>query len=59
MDRPEFHRLAEYELNEAVHQVVRDLDGNLLNDHIVRHIYAFEDGLIKSMEIQEGEAGGL
>jgi hypothetical protein len=39
--------------------VVRDLDGNLLNDHIVRHIYAFEDGLIKSMEIHEGEAGGL
>lgn len=42
-----------------VHQVVRDLDGNLLKDHIVRHIYAFEDGLIKSMEIHGGEVGGL
>jgi len=26
---------------------------------IVRHIYAFEDGLIKSMEIHGGEVGGL
>jgi hypothetical protein len=36
-----------------VHQVVRDLEGNLLRDAIVQHIYSFEDGLIKSMEIRE------
>jgi hypothetical protein len=36
-----------------VHQVVRDLDGNLLKDAIVHHIYTFDDGLIKAMEINE------
>ena len=36
-----------------VHQVVRDLDGNVLKDAIVHHIYTFEDGLIKAMEINE------
>ena len=36
-----------------VHQVVRDLAGNVLKDHVVRHVYAFEDGLIRSMEIRE------
>ena len=34
-----------------VHQVVRDLDGHILKDAIVHHIYTFDDGLIKSMEI--------
>ena len=37
-----------------VHQLVRDLDGTLLKDAIVHHIYTFDDGLIKSMEINEG-----
>jgi hypothetical protein len=36
-----------------VHQVVRDLEGNLLRDAIVQHIYSFDEGLIKSMEIRE------
>jgi hypothetical protein len=35
-----------------VHQVVRDLSGNLLLDQKVKHIYSFEDGLIKRMEIE-------
>jgi hypothetical protein len=34
-----------------VHQVVRDLAGNILKDAMVQHVYAFEGGLIKSMEI--------
>ena len=34
-----------------VHQVVRDLAGRIVKDEIVRHVYAFEDGLIKSMDI--------
>jgi ketosteroid isomerase-like protein len=35
-----------------VHQVVRDRAGAVLKDAIVHHVYAFEDGLIKSMEIR-------
>ena len=41
-----------------VHQVVRDLAGNILKDQVVRHVYAFEDGLIRSMEILEAKPGG-
>ncbi|MEW6735546.1 MAG: nuclear transport factor 2 family protein [Acidobacteriota bacterium] len=35
-----------------VHQVVRDLAGNILVDQMVQHIYLIEDGLIKNMEIK-------
>ncbi len=41
-----------------VHQVVRDLVGNILKDALVQHVYAFEDGLIKSMEIRENGRKG-
>ncbi|HAJ63890.1 MAG TPA: ketosteroid isomerase, partial [Cyanobacteria bacterium UBA8543] len=37
----------------AVHQVVRDLDGNLMVDQMVHHMYTFADGLIERMDIQE------
>jgi hypothetical protein len=37
----------------SVHQVVRDLNGKLLLDRMVEHIYSFEDKLIRSMEIRE------
>lgn len=36
-----------------VHQVVRDLDGNIILDEMVQHIYTIENGLIKRMEIKE------
>lgn len=36
-----------------VHQVVRDLQGNVIADGWVEHVYRIEDGLIKSMEIRE------
>jgi len=35
-----------------VHQVVRDLEGKVLIDTIVRHIYTLRDGLIERMDIQ-------
>ncbi|HLE27279.1 MAG TPA: nuclear transport factor 2 family protein [Anaerolineales bacterium] len=35
-----------------VHQVVRDLQGNVLADVMVQHVYQVEDGLIRSMEIR-------
>ena len=36
-----------------VHQVVRDLSGKVLVDRTVEHVYSFEDGLIRGMEIRE------
>jgi hypothetical protein len=36
-----------------VHQVVRDLEGNLISEGMVEHIYLIEDGLIKSMDIRK------
>ena len=37
-----------------VHQVVRDLSGNILVDQMVRHVYVIVDGLIQRMDIQAG-----
>jgi ketosteroid isomerase-like protein len=37
----------------TVHQVVNDLDGNLMREQMVQHIYTFADGLIRRMDIQE------
>ena len=34
-----------------VRQVVRDLDGNVVADGMVQHVYLIEDGLVRSMEI--------
>ncbi len=36
----------------SVHQVVRDLEGKVLVDQIVSHVYTIEDGLIRRMEIR-------
>lgn len=38
-----------------VHQIVRDLKGNILSDTELWHIYSFTNGLIDRMEIVEGE----
>ena len=35
-----------------VHQKVKDLQGNSMFDGMVKHIYTFEDGLIKTMDIE-------
>jgi hypothetical protein len=35
-----------------VHQVVKDLDGKVLADTIVQHIYCVQDGLILRMDIE-------
>jgi ketosteroid isomerase-like protein len=42
--------------NEAiveVHQVVHDLNGNLLVDQMVGHIFTIEDGLIRRFDIRD------
>jgi hypothetical protein len=36
-----------------VHLVVRDLDGNVMEDQMVQHIYIIKDDLIQRMDIQE------
>ena len=39
-----------------VHQLVRNLEGVIVLDQMVRHAYIMENGLIKSMEIVEAPA---
>jgi hypothetical protein len=36
-----------------VHQIVRDLEGTLVSDGRVRHVYTFRDGLVERMDIDE------
>ncbi|MEO6582954.1 MAG: nuclear transport factor 2 family protein [Ferruginibacter sp.] len=40
-------------LEVDVHQKVKDLQGNLIFDGMVKHIYTFEDELIKNMDIEK------
>jgi len=35
-----------------VHQVVRDLNGNLLADKMVGHVFRIEDGFVKRFYIR-------
>lgn len=35
-----------------VHQVIRDLNGTVISDGFVRHIYTFRNGLIQRMVVQ-------
>jgi ketosteroid isomerase-like protein len=35
-----------------VHQVVHDLEGNLLSDQMVGHIFRIEDGLVRRFDIR-------
>ena len=39
-------------LEITVHQVVKDLEGNLMFDGTVKHIYTLEDGLLRRMDIE-------
>ena len=36
-------------IEAMVHQVVKDLQGNIISDNIVKHVYTFENALIKHM----------
>jgi hypothetical protein len=37
-----------------VHQVVRSLDGEVLADRRVVHVYALRDGLVERMDVEDG-----
>ncbi len=39
-----------------VHQLVKDLKGNVLLDQIVFHVYSVENGLIERMDIREDKS---
>jgi nuclear transport factor 2 (NTF2) superfamily protein len=36
-----------------VHQVVRDLEGRVMTEQTVQHVYVIEDGLVRRMEIRK------
>jgi fructosamine-3-kinase len=40
-------------LEVEVHQIAKDLQGNLIFDGHVKHIFTIEDGLIKRMDIEK------
>jgi len=48
----EFSVSSEGEVVIEVHQVVRDLNGNLLTDKMVGHMFRIENGLIKLFDIR-------
>jgi hypothetical protein len=47
---------AEGEVIVEVHQVVRDLNGTLLADKKVGHVFRFENGLVKRFDIRDAES---
>jgi hypothetical protein len=53
-------KVSEDELGRVVvdvHQLVRNLEGVVVLDQMVRHVYVMQGGLIKSMDILEVPAG--
>jgi hypothetical protein len=48
----EFSNGPEGEVVVEVHQVVRDLNGNLFADKMVGHMFRIENGLIKRFDIR-------
>jgi hypothetical protein len=53
VDPVSFHEDKAGRIAVSVHQVVRDLAGNVLMDRMVEHIYSLDGGLIRSMTIRE------
>lgn len=47
-----FARSPEGEVVVEVHQVVRDLNGNLLADKMIGHVFRIEKGLVKRFDIR-------
>src|SRR5215831_11809128 len=44
-------------LEVRAHQLVKNLQGDVLSDSEVRHVFSVKDGLIKSMDLKGEEAG--
>ncbi|WP_394773185.1 nuclear transport factor 2 family protein [Flavobacterium sp.] len=47
-----FHERENGSLEVKVKQNVKDLQGGLVFDGLVKHVYTFQDGLIKTMDIE-------
>jgi ketosteroid isomerase-like protein len=47
-----FETLVDGRVAAHVRQVIRDLQGVILADRVVRHVYRLRDGLIEQMEIR-------
>jgi ketosteroid isomerase-like protein len=47
-----FHTQPDGRVDVTVHQVVKNLDGEVLEDTIVHHIYRLRDELVEHMEIR-------
>ena len=43
--------IAQDQYEVKVQQLIKDLDGNVIADGLVKHFYFFENGLIAKMEI--------
>jgi hypothetical protein len=48
-----FNETQDGQLEVEVHQLVKDLQGNILFDGPIKHIYTLKDGLIINMEIEK------
>ena len=48
-----FIKLSTNVIEVNIQQVVRDINGTLLAEETVKHVYTFEDDLIKKMEIEK------
>ncbi len=48
-----FETRAENQMAVGVHQVIKDLEGEILSDSQVRHVYSFEAGKVKAMRIEQ------
>jgi hypothetical protein len=51
VDPVSFHPAGPNQTAVLVHQVVRGLEGSLLADQRVQHVYTIEDGLVRRMDI--------
>jgi ketosteroid isomerase-like protein len=47
-----FHERDNGTLEVEVNQLVKDLEGNILFDGKVKHVYVFNDGLLQQMDIE-------
>ncbi|MGN6352492.1 MAG: nuclear transport factor 2 family protein [Parafilimonas sp.] len=50
-----FRNIGKNKIEVEVQQVVKDKTGKLLFEGLIKHIYTFEGGLIKSMKIKQSE----
>lgn len=47
-----FEIRSEGQVAVKVHQVIKDLDGHLLSDTVLDHVYSFENGRVRTMAIE-------